>query len=97
MQTDELIPADELCSYYKVEFSFIHSLQQFGLIQITSVHDATYIPQNQLQRLEQMIRLHYDLDINLEGIDAIANMLDKVNTLQSEIATLRNRLKLYEE
>ena len=96
MQTDELILADELCSYYKVNYSFIDSLHQFGLIQITSVHNATYIPQNQLQRLEQMIRLHYDLDINLEGIDAIANILDKVNSMQSEIATLRNRLKLYE-
>lgn len=97
MQTDELILAEEFCSYYKVEYSFISDLQRFGLIEITSMEEANYIPQTELQKLEQMIRLHYDLDINLEGIDAIANLLDRVKIMQSEITGLKNRLKLYED
>ena len=97
MQTDELILAEKFCSYYKVEYSFISSLQQFGLVDITSVEQANYIPENQLQKLEQLIRLHYDLNINLEGIDAIANLLDRVKNMQNEIAVLKSRLKLYEE
>lgn len=97
MQTDELILAEEFCTHYQVEYSFINALEQFGLIEITSVETAHYITQNQLQKLEQMIRLHYDLNINLEGIDAIAHLLDRVKNMQSEITVLKNRLKLYEE
>ena|SRR5215217_8972060 len=97
MQTDELILAKEFCSYYKVEYSFIHDLQQFGLVEITSVEEAEYIPQTELQKLEQMIRLHYDLNINLEGIDAIAHLLDRIKNMQNEITFLRNRLKMYED
>lgn len=97
MQTDELILAEKFCSYYQVEYSFISDLERFGLIEITSDDTANYIPQNQLQKLEQIIRLHYDLNINLEGIDAIAHLLDRVKNMQSEITLLKNRLKLYEE
>ena len=42
------------------------------------------------------MRLHYDLDINIEGIDAIYNLLKQVEELQSQIITLRNKLNFYE-
>lgn len=96
MQTDDLILADQFCNYYNVEYSFISDLKQFGLIEVRAVEASEYIPQDQLQKLEQLVRLHYDLDINLEGIDAIAHLLDRVKSMQSEIIALKNRLKLYE-
>lgn len=96
MQNNELIPAEEFCTHYKIQLSFINNLNQFGLIDITSVEERTYIPQTQLQKLEQIVRLHRDLDINLEGIDAITHLLDRVKSLQSEITVLRNRLSFYE-
>lgn len=43
------------------------------------------------------MRLHYDLEINIEGIDAIYNLLEQVNSLRKEITTLNNRLRLYED
>ena len=97
MQTDELILAEEFCNYYKVEYAFIRDLERFGLIEITSTENADYIHQQQLRSLEQVIRLHFDLNINLEGIDAIAHLLERVKSMQSEIIALKNRLKLYED
>ena len=97
MQNNELILAEEFCTYYKIQLSFINNLNQFGLIEITSVEEKPYIPQSQLQKLEQIIRLHHDLDINLEGIDAITHLLDRVKSLQTEIAGLKNRLSIYEK
>ena len=97
MQNNELILAEEFCTHYKIQLSFINNLNQFGLIEITSVEEKPYIPQSQLQKLEQIIRLHHDLDINLEGIDAITHLLDRVKSLQSEIAGLKNRLSIYEK
>lgn len=96
METIDLIPAEEFCTNYKVGFSFIHSLQQFGLISITAIEEKVYIPQAELKKLEQLARLHYDLDINFEGIDAITHLLDRLQEMQSEILSLKNRLRLYE-
>ena len=51
----------------------------------------------QLNEVEKMIRLHYELDINLEGIDAIYNLLNSRSSLQFEIRTLQNKLNAYED
>lgn len=97
MQNDEFILAEEFCRHYQIQLSFINTLQEFGLIEITSVEERAYIPQSQLQKLEQVIRLHYDLDINLEGIEAINHLLSRVKSMQAEIMELRNRLSVYEK
>ena len=43
------------------------------------------------------MRLHFDLDINLEGVDAIYNLLKQVESLKEEITALHNRLRFYED
>jgi hypothetical protein len=43
-----------------------------------------------------MIRLHHELEINLEGIDTIFNLLRKIDGLKNELANTKNRLKFYE-
>jgi len=40
--------------------------------------------------------LHYDLDINMEGMESINHMLEQIDSLQQEIVRLRNRLRIYE-
>jgi hypothetical protein len=61
------------------------------------IEENEYIEQEQIRELERMMRLHYDLDINLEGIEAINHLLDRVSRLQKEVRQLQNRLKLYED
>ena len=96
MDSEQLIPANELCTYYNLEYSFIRSLQDSGLIEVTTIEEQGFIHPGQLQQLEKFARLHYDLDINLPGIEAIAHLLERVSTMQHEMAMLRNRLRLYE-
>jgi len=43
------------------------------------------------------MRLHFDLHINLEGLDAVYHLLQRVENLQSEITSLNNKLRLYED
>jgi hypothetical protein len=96
MQTQNLISAEEFCIHHQVEYSFINSLQQFGLIEVKTIKDNRFIDPEELTDLEKFVRLHYELDINLEGIEAINYLLQKVKNLQNEISTLKNRLSLYE-
>ena len=92
MDKDQLIPAKDFCIYHNVEYSFINSLEDSGLISITSVEQSAYISADEIQKLEKLIRLHYDLDINLEGIETIYHLLEKVEQMQKEILHLKNRI-----
>jgi hypothetical protein len=96
MQTDNLTAVDVFCANHNIEISFIISLQQTGLIEITTIKDTGFIDADQLQQLEKFIHLYYELDINIEGIETITHLLRRVNSLQDEIIALRNRLRLYE-
>jgi len=96
MQSEYLIAIDEFCAKHEIEVSFISSLQQTGLIEITTIEEVGFIPVDQIQQLEKFMRFYYELDINLEGIETISHLLKRVTDLQEEIIELRNRLGLYE-
>ena len=88
----DLISQEECCVQYNIESSFIQALGEYGLLEITTVAETTYVHAEQLHELEKFIRLHYDLNINMEGIDAIAHLLSKVQNLQQKNDYLRRRL-----
>ena len=96
METEYLIAIEEFCTSHNIEISFISSLQQSGLIEITTRKNSTFIEADQLKQLEKFIRLYYELDINLEGIETINYLLQRIGSMQDEITSLRNRLRLYE-
>ena len=95
MQEENRVPANELCAHHNIEISFLYSLQEYGLVEITHEGEEVLIPTDQLSELEKFIRLHYELDINLEGIDVIHHLLKKLEATQEEMAQLRNQLKFY--
>ncbi len=96
MQTANLISINEFCINHNIEVSFINSLKQTGLIEITTIDESEFIDTGHLRQLEKIVTFYYDLDINLEGIEAINFLLQKVTLMQEEIITLKNRLRLYE-
>jgi hypothetical protein len=97
METRDLIPIELVCEHYEVPVSFINALHEFELIKLTLEKDKLLIHKTQIKKVEKMSRLHYDLEINIEGIDAVYHLLEQVNTLRKEITTLQNRLRLYED
>jgi hypothetical protein len=96
MQTEEMIPASECCIHYHIEPSFIDSLRDAGLIEILIVEEKIFVPTSQLSQLEKLVRLYYELDINLEGIETITYLLQRMNEMQKKIIQLSNRLSMYE-
>lgn len=96
METRPLIPASDFCVHYNVEVSFLYALQDYGLVQVTTRNEALFIDADDLGDVEKIIHLHHDLDINLEGIDAILQLLKRLEKMQEEVLTLRNQLRLHE-
>ena len=97
MQTTNFIAVDEFCNSWNIEISFIDSLQETGLIEIVKIREIDCIDISQLQQLEKLIRFYYELGINLEGIETIMHLLQRIDTMHDEINGLRNKLRLYEK
>ncbi|TKC06046.1 chaperone modulator CbpM [Pedobacter frigoris] len=91
----QLITITEYCVNCNIEPSFIISLEDQGIITLELVDNEKYISVGQLKEMERYIHLHYDLEINIEGIDAIRHLLDKVDRMQKEITELKSRLSLH--
>ena len=96
MADQEIIPLETYCSYYQVEMEFIRTLEEYGLISIRYEETKGFIQKEDVAQLERFSRLHYDLNINVPGIDALQHLLEKIRTLQEETESLRNRLNIYE-
>lgn len=96
MQPVEYIAASEFCAFHQVQLSFIKGLHESGLVAITIRDGSMWLPADELPALEKFVRWHYDLAIDSEGIEAMAHLLQRMNTLQEENRLLRNRLRAFE-
>jgi hypothetical protein len=96
MSIENFIPLETLCTHYNVELSFFSNLNEIGLIEIQTVEQLQYVHQDSIYEIEKMIRMHQDLEVNLEGIDVVFNLLQKIDSLKKELMDVRNRLRLYE-
>ncbi|GGH24627.1 hypothetical protein GCM10007423_08240 [Dyadobacter endophyticus] len=96
MENDQLIAIEVFCANYDVEYAFIESLQEHDLIETVTVGNTRFLQVPHLNQIERIIRFHRELDINLEGIEAIQGLLSRIEHLDREMALLRNRLRFYE-
>ena len=94
---NELLRVEEFCTHYNVEYHFLELLHEHDLIDIVNINEQHYLHEEALSNLESLLRMHYDLDINLEGIEVISNLLSRVNNMHEQIKYLKNKLKLYED
>ena len=96
MERQDLILIRTLCIHYKVEISFFKELDNIGLIEIEILDNDEFIQEERIGDLEKMIRIHQELNVNIEGIDVVFNLLQKEMQLRDEVQELRNRLRFYE-
>jgi len=95
-EEEEIIPIEMFCSFYNVEPSFLETLESHGLISISQKENQRFILREEIAELEKFSRMYYELSINVAGIDALKNLLEKIHQLQHEAAILKARLRIYE-
>jgi hypothetical protein len=96
MKLNDFIAVTDFCASHDISHAFIVELKDNGLIEIVEKGNLLYLPMDELPKTEKIIRMHADLDINLEGIEVITRLLNRMEELQDEMMRLRNRLGLYE-
>ena len=88
METANKISIEQCCVYYNIETSFVQKLDEHGLIELIHSDETLYISFEQLSDLEKYMHLHYELEINIEGLETIKHLLNKVHQLQKEVNRL---------
>ena len=80
---NELIIISEYCDKCHIEPSFIRTEGGERCLLFSQLPDV-----------ERYSRMYYDLSINIEGIDAIHHLLERMEEMQQEIYSLHNKLRL---
>lgn len=97
MKTEYYITIQDFCSNHQLEESFVMNLREYELIEVKIIDQQQYIDPEELPKLERMVRLHQELGINPEGIEAVHYLLQKIEKMQREMSKLRNRLQRFED
>lgn len=88
-----LIRIIDICQSHKIELQFIRNLSRNGLIEVVMQNEEEFVKEEELKALEQFATWHYDLEINLQGIEVAQHLLHKIEQLQEEIRLLRFEIR----
>ena len=96
MERENLILINNFCEHHTIEPSFIHSLVEQSIIEVVEIDSVFYFHEDFLEKIEKLLRLHIDLSINIEGLDVILQLLEKIENLEQELKEAKNKLKSFE-
>jgi len=88
----ERISREELVKIYNIEITFFDELVDFGLLSVQTEDERRYLLYEDLPVFEKFANWHYDLEINLPGLEVIHDMLTKMNDLKQKNRELMNKL-----
>jgi len=97
MDTTKYIEVTHLCKQYKVTEQLFSQLNDTGLIHVTVVEERPCVHSNSIHKVDKIMRLHQELNINPEGIDVILNLLERVENLTQEVNHLKRKIHIYED
>lgn len=87
----EKISREELVKIYNIELTFFDELEECGLLKTETENNIKYLLYEELPAFERFANWHYDLEINMPGLEVISRLLKKIDLLQSENRRLVQR------
>lgn len=88
----ERISREELVKIYNIEITFFNDLVDNGLLTVKTENETSYLMYEDLPAFEKFANWHYDLEINLPGLEVIHEMLKKLEDMKQENRELMTKL-----
>lgn len=92
----DYIHIKDFCRGHNLEEEFIVQLQDYELIALKIIDEQQFIDIEELPKVEKLVRLHQDLHINIDGLEAIHYLLERTQRMSEELQTLKKRLRRQE-
>ncbi|MDP2687168.1 MAG: chaperone modulator CbpM [Aequorivita sp.] len=96
MGREKYILVSHFCNHTQIELSFVENLHEYGLVRIQKKENEIFIDEKDITEVEKMFRLHHDLGINFEGLDAIKQLLKRIRKMEKELGLVQKQLNLYQ-
>ncbi len=81
----------DICKTNNIERTFIQELQNNGLIEIIVQEEQEFIEEEQVVYVERFSTWHYELELNIQGIEIVSNLIDKIEELQRELREIKRK------
>ena len=94
---NERISLEEIIRLYKIDYTFLDQLIDSELLHPQTENSIRYIIYEELPHLERFANCHYDLDVNLPGIEIIHKLLNQMEELRNENRRLLQNVLKYED
>ena len=79
---EERISKEEIIRLYNIEISFFNDLVSSGLIETEVIDNTTYLHYDQLSAFVRFTNWHYDLEVNMAGLEIIHHLLQQIEALK---------------
>lgn len=96
MGREKYILVSHFCNQTHIEVSFVENLHEYGLVRIEEKENNVFIKEKYISEVEKMFRLHHDLGINFEGLDAIKQMLKRIKKMERQLDLLQKQLRIHQ-
>ncbi len=96
----ERISIEKIIQIYKIDNHFLNELISSELLHPETENSIQYIIYEELPHLERFTNWHYDLEINLPGIEIIHKLLNQMEDLRTEnrrLSKISQDLKNWED
>lgn len=89
VETDPALTLDEVCEACSISRDFLFELLAHGAIEPRGrTEDDWYFDIQHLKRIQRLLKLQQDLEINLSGAILACDLLDQINVMQARIEFL---------
>jgi hypothetical protein len=96
MENNELILLETFCNSCGIDTSYIITLQEYELIDLTTMENQYYVSIETIREIEQIHYFHTELEINLEGITTIKHLLNQIQDLQNQLKKAQIKIERIE-
>ena len=93
-ENNDLVLLENFCNSCGIDNSFVYSLEEYELIEITLMGNQKYLNNETIKEIEQIHYFHTELKINFEGIETIKNLLMQIHDLQNQLKEARRKIAL---
>lgn len=93
----ERISREDLVKIYNIEITFFDSLEESGLLKTEIQDDVKYLLYEELPAFERFANWHYDLEVNIPGIEMIHELISKLEKIKLENHRLLQKLNAISE
>jgi hypothetical protein len=95
MEIENYFLVKHFCNSHNIQIELIDSLSEIGFIQIHQFENQNYISLESLPVLEKAIRLNQELSLEINELEVVLDLLNKIENLQEENKMLKLKLAMY--